>query len=83
MAEAPRRTANKANGKANRIVLNGTAVAIQRLVSTSAQKSSLKVGAGRCMRNGEESIYHADEKGYTMQTLQQYQSTKYSILQAQ
>ena len=35
------------------------------------------------MRNGEESVYHADEKGYTIQTLQQYQKTKYLVPQAQ
>ena len=83
MAETPKRTANRENRKANRIVLNGTAVTTQRLVTTSAQKSSPKAGAARYMRNGEEYVYHVDEKGYTMQTLQQYQRTKYLVPQAQ
>ena len=90
MAETPRRTVNRAHEKKrifdkvkgtkqeSGIVLNGMAVTIQRLVLTSAETSSAKVGAAWCMWNKEESVYHIATKGYIMQTLQQHQETKYS-----
>ena len=66
-AEVSRWKANRTNRKVNKITLDGATG--QRLVTITAPKYSLKVEAMRCMKNRAES---AEEKRYTMQTLQQH-----------
>ena len=66
-AEISRWKANRTNRKVNKTTLDRATG--QRLVTTVAPKNSLKVEAMRCMKNRAES---AEEKRYTMQTLQQH-----------
>ena len=63
--------ANRTNRKENKTTLDGATG--QRLVTTAAPKNSLKIEAMWCMKNRAES---EEEKGYTMQTLQQHQRIK-------
>ena len=77
-AEISRWKANKTNRKVNKTTLDGATE--QRLVTTATPKNSLKVEAMRCMKNRAES---AEEKRYTMQTLQQHQRIEHLVPQVQ
>ena len=74
--DTARITTWKANRKENKTTLEGATG--QSLVTTAAPKNSLKIEAMWYMKNRVESV---EEKGHTVQTLQQHQRVKNLIPQ--